>query len=262
MPEIKYNILTEGPGQKASTEQLERIYHRYRFASTFSKNKSVLEVACGTGIGLEYLASKAENVIGIDIDSINISTAHKTINESAVRDKIKIEQMDAHKLSFDDNSFDLVIIFEAIYYLNDVAKFIQEVYRVLKNNGQLIIGSVNKNWSSFHASPYTHRYFTIPEYNILLSKKFTKIEYFGAFPTKKDSKLFTNIKNLANKFNLIPGSLKAREFLKRLFIGKLVDLPASIQDDVVDYYEPEKITEMKENDDYKIIYTIATKSNK
>lgn len=57
---VDYSTVTEIPGNKISKEQLTRLYHRYHFASLFCKGKDVLEVACGGGMGLGYLAKFAK----------------------------------------------------------------------------------------------------------------------------------------------------------------------------------------------------------
>ena len=67
-----YSIVTEIPGIGASREQIERFYQRYHFARQFCKEKDVLELACGAGQGLGYLAAKANSVIGADIDKKNL----------------------------------------------------------------------------------------------------------------------------------------------------------------------------------------------
>ncbi len=252
----KYSILTESSGMKASKEQVERIYQRYRFASKYCNNKKILEVACGSGIGLEYLAKKSDFITGVDIDIDNIQQAKKTISSSEYSNRIKISQMDAHILEFEDNSFDVIILFEAIYYFKNPENFIKESKRVLKSDGILIIASVNKDWDSFHASPFTYKYFSVKEYYTLLKNGFNNITFYGGFHTGKDSGLFSLIKKSANKLNLIPGNLKARAYLKRIFIGKLIDLPESITDNY-EYSEPEIIEQIKENKSYKIIYVTA-----
>ena len=58
--EENYTSVTELPGNKGSKEQLARLYQRYHFALQFSKEKDVLEVACGGGLGLGYLAKSAK----------------------------------------------------------------------------------------------------------------------------------------------------------------------------------------------------------
>lgn len=64
----EYVTVTELPGFKAHREQIERLYHRYRFAAEYCKGKEVLEVACGGGIGLGYLGKFATKVVSGDID--------------------------------------------------------------------------------------------------------------------------------------------------------------------------------------------------
>jgi len=63
-----YTSVTEIAGSKVSNEQLLRMAHRYHFAAGFCAGKDVLEVACGAGVGLGYLAKFAKRVVGGDID--------------------------------------------------------------------------------------------------------------------------------------------------------------------------------------------------
>ena len=63
---IDYTTVTEVPGNRVTQEQLERMFHRYCFAANFSTGKDILEVACGTGQGLYYLAKRAKKVFGGD----------------------------------------------------------------------------------------------------------------------------------------------------------------------------------------------------
>ncbi|PKN02200.1 MAG: hypothetical protein CVU77_01900 [Elusimicrobia bacterium HGW-Elusimicrobia-1] len=51
-----YTAVTEVTGYNVTSEQIQRMYTRYRFASEFCKDKDVLEVACGSGQWLGYLA--------------------------------------------------------------------------------------------------------------------------------------------------------------------------------------------------------------
>ena len=62
-----------------TSEQLQIIYARYRFASELCDDKEVLEVACGSGQGPGCLAKKAKRVVGGDIDENNLSFALKTL---------------------------------------------------------------------------------------------------------------------------------------------------------------------------------------
>jgi len=263
-----FALVTESPGLKASQEQIERLYQRYHFARQFAKDEDLLEVACGSGIGLGYLAEVASKVVGIDIEEKNVDLARKYCVSgngcqlSANRKNIEIQIMDAHSMTFSDKSFGLVLLYEAIYYLKYPQKFISEANRVLKDGGKLIICFVNKDWKDLHPSPYAYQYFSVPELYALLKSKFQEIEMYGSFRINDSgvkNKLISLIKRAAVKFNLIPGSLKARVYLKRIFMGKLIPLPAEVYEGMAPYEPPVSIPVDKINKDFKIIYAVATK---
>ena len=253
-----YSHITETPGLKASKDQLEKIYHRYHFARQFSKGKNVLEVACGSGMGLGYLAKAAKTVTGGDIDEKNLSFARKHYDN---RENISVLHLDAHNLPFPDTSFDTVILFEAIYYLEKPEKFIEESCRILRKNGTTIIGTVNKEWNDFHISPFAKKYFSAKEIHELLQKHFQSVKVYGAFKIETGLKagIISFIKRIAIRFNLIPGGLKARAYLKRIFMGKLIDLPAELRNNSILFSEPVQLPVNTVIREYKILYAVATK---
>lgn len=256
---IDYSLITEAPGLQATEEQLARLYHRYRFAKEFAKNKNVLEVACGSGMGLGYLAKVAFKVVGGDVDEKNVALAKKIYQN---RKNTEIELMDAHAIEYQNDSVDLVLLYEAIYYLKEPKKFVSEASRLLKKNGVLIICTVNKDWEDFHPSDYTHQYFSAPELYDLLKDKFPDVKLYGAFRIEKrglKNEIVSLIKRAAVKFDLIPGSLRARAYLKRIFMGKLFPLPEEVSEDMAPYEEPVPIPSESINKDFKIIYALARK---
>ena len=54
---MKYEFITEKPGDAANIEQLEIFFTRYNWSLSFAKNKKVLEIGCGSGIALNKLVS-------------------------------------------------------------------------------------------------------------------------------------------------------------------------------------------------------------
>ena len=217
----------------------------------------MFEVACGSGIGLGYLAEVANYVVGGDIDYKNVSLARQHY-----KDRIKIEIMDAHEIPFSEKSFDLVLLYEAIYYLKEPQKFIREAARVLRDDGILIICTVNKDWEDFHLSPYTYKYFSVPELYEALQSEFKKVDLYGAFRVEQEGikdKVVSFIKRVAVNFNLIPGSLKARAYLKRIFMGRLIPIPEEVYEGMAPYEEPVRITANEPNRNFKIIYAVAKK---
>lgn len=252
-----YATVTELPGNKGQKEQLERLYQRYHFALPYCKDKEVLEVACGGGLGLGYLAKVAEKVVGGDIDR-NILKYPREHYKG--RKRIEIRELDAQNMPFKDKSFDVVILFEAIYYLKNPEKFAREAHRVLKKNGVLLICTVNKDWSDFNPSPYSTKYFSAPELYSLLSQKFSKIDLFGAFPAQKKgikNKVISLIKKTSVSLHLIPKTMKGKEIFKRIFFGKLLPLPVEIVEGLAEYSPPVAISYDHPHYQYKVLFSVA-----
>ncbi len=255
-----YHSITEIPGVGATEEQIERLVHRYRFALKYAIGKRVLEVACGSGLGMEFMKDKALQIVGGDIDPANISQVVALHGAAGVL----LTRMDAHYLPFRKQVFDVVLLFESLYYLEQPKEFIREVMRILDDQGRLIISTVNKNWLDFHPSPFTYSYFSVPELFELLKGTFQEVQIFGAFPVQRNSlkdRSVSLIKRIAVNLHLIPGSLTARSYLKRLFIGPLQPLPASINKIAVPYLPPDRIVPDAINEKFKIIYAVAAKGS-
>lgn len=252
-----YHSITEIPGLKASKEQLARLYHRYHFALSYAGDKDVIEVACGSGIGLGYLASAAKHVIGIDIDEKNLSIASQLYKG---RENIDVVSMDAHELRYPDHTFDLVLLYEALYYLQEPARFIAEAARVLKKGGTLIIGTVNKDWADFHPSPFTQQYFSVPELFQIINSRFEIIHIYGAFPTQLATSfdlVLSLLKRAAVHLKLIPGSLEARAYLKWILGAHLLKLPEQICAGMTSFETAVELPIDRPSSDYKIIYAVA-----
>ncbi len=256
--EADYTLITETPGLQATAEQAARLYHRYCFSRQFVNGNDVLEIACGSGIGLGYLSGRARRVAGIDIEEKNVAKASEYYRG---RPGIEARVMDAHEILYPDESFDLALLHEALYYLKDPARFVAESSRVLRPAGRLVISTVNRCWRDFHPSPFAHRYFSLPELYDLLRPHFGEISLYGAFPAETGgiSGMVSFLKRAAVRLNLIPGSLRARAYLKRIFIGRLKPLPVEVFDDMAQYAPPSRIRFASTDREYKIIYAVARK---
>lgn len=253
---VDFSQLTEIPGVKATKEQIERIYHRYRFVRDIAENKVILEVACGSGLGLGFLNERARYVVGGDIDRRNLKIAQELYKGTSV----DLCKLDAHYLPFSGNRFDLVLLYEAIYYLKFPDLFIEECGRILKKNGLLVICTVNRDWKDFHPSPHAIRYFSIPELYGLLGKVFHDVKFYGAFPVEEtglSERAVSLLKRIAVRLNLIPGTLAGRAYLKRLFLGPLVQIPEQLVENMAPYREPVMISPRERNGKFKIVYAVS-----
>ena len=250
-----YSEITEVPGALASQDQFLRLRHRYQVAAGFCSGKRVLEVACGAGIGLGYLAQTASFVLGGDYTRSLVSSAQRHY-----RDRLDVVQLDGHALPFEDAVFDTIVLFEAIYYFEHPARLIQECHRVLENDGKLVLCSVNKQWPGFNPSPYNTGYLSASELFLLLTSNGFKTEMFGAFSTANDSmrdKVVSLIKRAAVGLSLIPGSMKGKVWLKRIFFGKLVPLPADLIGTSVANDRLVPISPDESPNSYKVLFAIG-----
>ncbi|MFQ6079305.1 MAG: class I SAM-dependent methyltransferase [Thermodesulfobacteriota bacterium] len=252
---VEYSTVTELPGDRITHEQLARMFHRYRFAANFCEGKEVLEVACGAGQGLGYLARRATRVVGGDCTEKLMMSAREYY-----KDRVEIHPLDAHQLPFKDKSFDVLILYEALYYLAKPEIFFQEANRVLREGGVLLIATVNKDWPEFNPSPLSTYYFSPPELGHLLQSNGFEVEFYGAFsavPKTVKEKIVATIRKCAIAFHLIPKTMKGKEFLKKIFYGKLLLLREEIEDGMCEYVPPVPIPSDIPNFEYKVIYAVA-----
>ncbi|WP_044107534.1 methyltransferase domain-containing protein [cyanobacterium endosymbiont of Epithemia turgida] len=103
---------------------------------------TLLDVGCGIGGSSCILAKDyGFNVTGITISSQQVKRAQELIPKG-VDAKFKVD--DALALSFPDNSFDVVWSIEAGPHMVDKAKYAQEMMRVLKPGGLLVVADWNQ----------------------------------------------------------------------------------------------------------------------
>ena len=124
----------------------------------------------------------------------------------------------------------------------------------------MLIAAVNKDWAEFNPSPFSTRYFSVPELGKLLQENGFKVEFYGAFsalPKNIKEKTIATIKRIAVALHLIPKTMKGKEFLKRIFFGKLVPLPHEITEGMAEYIPPTSIPHDSPNSEYKVIYAVA-----
>lgn len=223
---MDYIEVTEIAGDNVSLEQVERLCRRYYWAGAYCRDKNVLEVACGSGQGLGYLASLSRSLRAGDISPALVQRAR-----THYRERVDIAEMDALALPFPDASLDVVILFEALYYLSDAARFVAEASRVLRPEGYLLIATANPDLYDFNPSPHSVRYYGVKELGALLHPAGFQCEFFGDTPLGSLSlrqRILRPIKRLAVRFNLIPSTMAAKKLLKRLVFGELVPMPAEI----------------------------------
>lgn len=155
------------------------MYHRI---PKIVKGKDVLEIATGPGLLAKHVAYAANKMIATDYSAGMIAEARKGIYP----DNLTFEVADAANLPFDENSFDVVLIANALHVMENPEKALEEIDRVLKDKGLLIApnfvnhknGLVSSIWSGLlkiAGVRFEHQWST-EEYKAFLEKNGWKVK--------------------------------------------------------------------------------------
>ena len=106
----------------------------YELIRPVVKAKTVLELASGTGLIAKNIVNAAAHIEATDASPEMIAEA-KRDNQSA---KLHFSVQDMFRLPYADRSFDVVIVSNALHIVPQPEKALQEIKRVLKDDGVLI----------------------------------------------------------------------------------------------------------------------------
>lgn len=116
---------------------------RYEFASEFVSGK-VLDIACGTGYGTQILLErdiigKIQHIIGVDIDKDTIDYAK--VNYYNEKVSYIVNNAASAELEEELGRFDTIVSFETLEHLEQDEEFINNLEKLLKPSGTLIIST-------------------------------------------------------------------------------------------------------------------------
>lgn len=254
----EFGSVTELPGHGATREQIAMMHTRYRFAAQLGKGKDILELACGPGIALGYLGRNARRVEGGDLDAALVEAARKHYGS-----RHDVNVINAQELPYEDASFDVILLLEAIYYLPDPERFVAEARRVLREDGVVMICSANCERQDFNPSPYTHKYFSAGGLQRLLVNDGFEVEMYGGFPVGNGGlygAVLGVVRNVAVKLRMIPKTMAWKIRLKRLLFGKLQHLPAELEIDETQCSELLPIDAARKVSEFKVIYAVGRRA--
>jgi len=113
-------------GRKASIEAAERIGGR------------ILDVGIGTGISLMDYA-RSNRVVGVDYSEPMLRKAHERVHEHRLDHVAALAVMDAQRLGFADDYFDVVVAQYVITAVPDPERSLDEFARVVRPGGEIIL---------------------------------------------------------------------------------------------------------------------------
>lgn len=110
------------------------------------KNLRILDVGAGTGRLTLRLAKLGADVTGLDVSEKMLESLESKVRKVVKSLKSRIETTigDCENMSFDNDSFDVVVSAFHIVHLKDLKRFFDEVYRVLKPGGKFLVTNINQ----------------------------------------------------------------------------------------------------------------------
>jgi ubiquinone/menaquinone biosynthesis C-methylase UbiE len=106
-------------------------------------NARILEVGCGAGLITVVLARNGYTVDALDSTPAMLQMTRNDAADQGVQDRIRIHAADVHALPFEAHTFDLVIAIGVIPWLHSERVALQEMQRVLKPGGYLLVTADN-----------------------------------------------------------------------------------------------------------------------
>jgi SAM-dependent methyltransferase len=190
-------LVTSVKNNHGVTEHL----HRYAIALEYCRDKEVLDIASGEGYGSNLLSKTAKKVYGVDIDVDAINHANKKYSNS----RLEFIHGNTSEIPLKNSSMDVVVSFETIEHHDEHNKMMDEIKRVLRKDGLLIISSPEKSIYKERdpMNVYHIKELTSNEFKELLSRYF----HFTAFLSQRYiSGSLISPDNTTGSFNVYNGN--------------------------------------------------------
>lgn len=138
-------------------------YTRYNFALMYTRNKRVLDAACGVGFGANMMSDVAKSVTGLDNNAAAVEYANEKYNGVFLRKDLNSE--------FIDINFDIVVSFETIEHLSNYKEFFKNV----KEHSKEFLFSIPVNdKNDFHVNVWSAE-----EIKALMEAEFGHVDWFS-----------------------------------------------------------------------------------
>ena len=160
----------------------------------------ILDVGCGPGFLVKEIASRGKcfDVYGADLSSHAIRMAKNNCKDF---NNTHFKKASAYKLSFPDNSFDMVVCKDSLHHFDDLPKALGEMLRVTKDSGTLYIQDLKRDLPQYLLKR------AIPPDTIL-----KKLQFYSA----RASYTKEEIKSILKKLKVGSFSVKTRSLTEQL----------------------------------------------
>jgi ubiquinone/menaquinone biosynthesis C-methylase UbiE len=130
-PDEKVDLKPEDESNRYSIQLYQTLV-----SSVDLKGKSLLEIGCGRGGGLSFVAKyfPLKSTLGVDLNE----RASKFSQKHYKIDGLSFMQGDAQKLNIENESFDAILNVESSHRYPDMKAFLGEVKRILRPGGHFL----------------------------------------------------------------------------------------------------------------------------
>ncbi|MDD5083117.1 MAG: class I SAM-dependent methyltransferase [Dehalococcoidales bacterium] len=136
--------------------------------------QTLLEIGCGTGHNLEFFRE-----LGLSVAGIDASEPMCQIAAGKLGPECRILRGDAGKLSFPDESFDIVVLITVLEFCSDPAAVVREAGRLARDkiyigflNRASLLGTIRRIEGKFRPTIYRQsRFYTLPEIRDLIERE-------------------------------------------------------------------------------------------
>lgn len=156
------------------------VYSRHRFAYEYALNYvdgfTVIDVGCGAGYGCDLMATKASYVLGVDYSPEAIAYCQARYTAP----NLQFSQMNASSLDV-NQIFDVATSFQVIEHMEDVNHFIQEMKRVVRPGGTILISTPNvrTKQKAGEGNPFHFNEMNHDEFVSFIAANFTSFKILG-----------------------------------------------------------------------------------
>jgi ubiquinone/menaquinone biosynthesis C-methylase UbiE/DNA-binding transcriptional ArsR family regulator len=117
--------------------------------------RSVLDVGTGTGHMLQLLAKDATRAVGLDSSHSMLAVARANLERAEIRG-VDLRQGDIYSPPLATDSFDLIVIHQVLHFLDDPARAIREISRLLAPGGRMLVVDFAPHGLEFLRSDHAH----------------------------------------------------------------------------------------------------------
>jgi len=159
----------------------------------------VLDFGCATGTETIKMAGKADKVIGIDISQKMLSLAQNKVAENNIKN-VEFLQSTIYDEKLKPNTFDVIVAFNILHLVENPAVVIQQIHKLLKDNGLFISATSFTGEKSFLNFLQRSIFKPLSKISLIPKINFFKLEDLLQLLTETNFQLIEN-KQLDSKSN-------------------------------------------------------------